>query len=729
MVTVTHASHSTIQLAGIVLKLRDDLTFSVREYGGAFVYCIEDELKSRFYRVGLAEYTFLSLLDGRRTFADALGQTATVARQDALTESDAAALCRWLVENGLASTAESRSSLRLFEAANQIREGRAKSRWNPMFVKLPLCNPDRIMQVGAAVAGWIFSVPALLLWLLVVSVGALCVAIRWSEATSMSSHIVSPQNWFWLAATTVVLKLLHEFGHGIACRYFGGSVREAGVMTILFVPLPYVDVTSAWRLERRWQRIMVSAAGMYCELFLAAIAAVTWYNTSPGLLHQHAFAVMFSASLVTVLFNLNPLMRFDGYFILTDIFEQPNLAGHAQQRLKSLASQWILGLPATATALPEGRPTLVLLYGIAAFVWRVVVCVGLIATADAMFFGSGVVLAVIAISLWVVVPVFRLVKFIAVGSDTQQPNLRRVAMIAGMAATLLLFIANRPWHEHIQAPAIVDYDPIVEIRCGVSGFVQAVNVRAGERVLRDQVLVELRNPELQLQQTQLLSELAQSQQRGRVFHQRQEIAAWQVEVATAESISDRLRQLEKRIANLTIRSSVEGIIVENRLRNLQGTYVKSGTPVVSVGEANTVKVMALVSEENLHVFQNHVLKTIDVHIHGDGTHILPGQLEQIAPRGSTQIPHPAFSATAGGPLDVVVQQATSKGPSRAVFASPQFLTRIHVSPQQLASILPGRLGFVSLAASRGTAGEVAAESAARWWAKRQAALQQTWSSR
>lgn len=724
-----HASHSTIQLAGIVLKLRDDLTFSVREYGGSIVYTIEDEMKSRFYRVGLAEYTFLSLLDGRRTFADALGQTATVSRQDALTESDAASLCRWLVENGLASTAESRSSLRLFEAADHSSQMRMKSRMNPMFVKLPLCNPDRIMQLAASTAGWIFSIPAILAWLAVLFVGTLCVAMRWDEATTMTSQIVSQQNWIWLAVISVVLKVLHEFGHGIACRHFGGGVREAGVMTILFIPLPYVDVTSAWRFERRWQRLFVSAAGMYCELLIAAIAAIVWYNTPHGLLHQHAFTVMFSASLVTVLFNLNPLMRFDGYFMLTDFLEQPNLAGHAQQRLKALGRKWIMGLPAAASAMPEGKPLLVLSYGIAAFLWRIVVCVGLITTADAMFFGSGVVLAAIAVLLWIVMPIFQLLRFIVVGSESEQPNRRRLATIAAVAVGLLFVIGNRPWHEQIQAPAIVDYDPIVEIRSGVPGFVDSVVVQAGDHVRRNQVLVELRNPELRLQRSQLMNELAQSQQRGRVFHERHEIAAWQVESSKTKSVQDKLRQLDDRITNLQIRSLVDGIIVGNSLQHLQGTYVRSGALVASVGQSETMKVLAMVPEEDLHVFQDHSQNPIDVHIFGDGTRSVPGQLEQIAPRATTRIPHPAFAATAGGPLDVVIQQGGAKGGSRAVFADPQFLTRIAVPTNQLRTIQPGRTGFVTLAATRGTAAEVAAESAARWWVTRQAALQQSWAER
>ena len=727
-----HASHSTIQLAGIVLKLRDDLTFSVREYGGEQVYVIEDELKSRFYRVGLSEYTFLSLLDGRRTFADALGQTASVMKDSALNESEAASLCRWLVETGLASTPESQSPVRLFEASTKVEQAKLKSSVNPMFVKIPLFNPDSMMKAGAAVAGWIFSAPAILMWLFVIAAGILCVGMKWDDATSMTSQIVSRNNWVWLIGITVALKLLHEFGHGIACRRFGGTVREAGVMTILFVPLPYVDVTSSWRLESRWQRLLISAAGMYIELFIAAIASIVWFNTSPGLLHQHAFTVMFSASLITVLFNANPLMRFDGYFMLTDVLEQPNLAGHGQMLLKSCGRSLFLGMPASPATWPEGRTWLAFVYGVAAFAWRITICLGLILGADAMFFGSGVILAAVAVVLWLVLPLFRLLRFVVSGSETEQPNRKRVAMMTTFGVVAAVLISNLSWSERFEAPAIVDYDPLIEIRSGVDGFVEEVAVSNGHNVELGQLLVQLRNPELLLQRSLLADELTQTRQRGRIYHQREEIAAWQVEIENAQAMEDRLQQLDDRIARLEIRAPAAGVIIDNSLQSIVGTYVNAGTLVVSLGANGSKNIVAMVSENDLHVFQTLSNERVDVHIDGCGAQYLTGILQEIDPRGSTRVPHPAFASTAGGLLDVRIAQPShdaESDESRVVFAQPQFKTRVALNTESMESLHAGRTGRVMFRSSRGTIAEVAAASVGDWWGKRQAALQQTWTRR
>ena len=133
------------------------------------------------------------------------------------------------------------------------------------------------------------------------------------------------QNAFLLWVTFVVTKVLHEFGHGFACKHYKGECHSMGVLLLLFTPCFYCDVTDSWMLKNKWQRMTIAAAGMYVELFLASIATFLWWNSSPGLFHHLCFSVMLISSVSTVIFNINPLLRYDGYYIMSDWLEIPNL--------------------------------------------------------------------------------------------------------------------------------------------------------------------------------------------------------------------------------------------------------------------------------------------------------------------------------------------------------------------------------------------------------------------
>ena len=192
--------------------------------------------------------------------------------------------------------------------------------------------------------GWCFSFPALVGWCVVIG-WALCdLAIHSQRLSESTSGVLAVGNWLWLGVAWVGLKVLHECGHAVACKRLGGEVREAGVIFVLLAPLAYVDVTSTWRLRSKWARIQVAAAGMYVELFVAALATLVWARTPTSVLNQVCLNVMTTAGVMTVLFNANPLMRFDGYYIVSDLLELPNLYTQGQQYVAYLCRWLFFGI-------------------------------------------------------------------------------------------------------------------------------------------------------------------------------------------------------------------------------------------------------------------------------------------------------------------------------------------------------------------------------------------------
>ena len=248
----------TYELRQLRPRLREEVSFTWQSYGGAECYVLEDASRGAYFRIGLPEYTFLSLLDGRTTVGDAITQTIAVLGRDALDEQQAGVICHWLVESKLLAADGPRDQN---GRADDGEAAKLARRLNPLSIRLPLGCPQPMLEVLDYLAGGLFSLGGLLLWLVVMACAAWQLAPHTEQLWRESAVVLSPHNWLWIALWGVGLKVIHEASHGLACQRFGGRVREAGIVFVLLAPIPYVDLTSTWRLPK-WRRIVTSAAGM-----------------------------------------------------------------------------------------------------------------------------------------------------------------------------------------------------------------------------------------------------------------------------------------------------------------------------------------------------------------------------------------------------------------------------------------------------------------------------------
>src|SRR6185295_5159685 len=194
-----------------------------------------------------------------------------------------------------------------------------------------------------------------------------------------SQGILAPDNLLLLYLGTAFIKTVHEFGHAFFCRRYGGEVHTMGIMFMIFTPMPYVDASSSWGFRRRYQRMLVGAGGMIFELFVAAIAVFVWRQTAPGIIHSVAYNMIFVASVSTLIFNLNPLMRFDGYYLLSDLLEVPNLNQRSMRQLRYWTEKYLLGVAkAEPIAQTHKEATWLTIFGVAATIYRVIVFGGIL---------------------------------------------------------------------------------------------------------------------------------------------------------------------------------------------------------------------------------------------------------------------------------------------------------------------------------------------------------------
>ncbi|RLS53829.1 MAG: hypothetical protein DWH91_13415 [Planctomycetota bacterium] len=650
-----HLNLSTRELDRVQLKLRDDLMIRPMPSVDGATYQIEDPVAVRFYRVGQAEYLLLSLLDGRTTLAEAVSISARQLGRDAFSEQEATSVAIWLVDTGLVTPTEGTSPAKP-QASTSLA-----SWFNPFWMKWPLLKPEGLLDLLLPATRWLFSAPALLAMVILWITGVVAILGQWEPFWNDTRHIFSSNNWMTLAAVWLGLKVVHELGHGLCCRAHGGRVTEMGVVFVLLAPMAYVDVTSTWGFRSRWNRMHVAAAGMIIELSIAAMAALFWGESSSPFMRQILHNVIISASLTTLLFNLNPLMRFDGYFLLEDLLDIPNLGTTAARWSHAKAARIFYG-DHRPVPLPAGWiGGIVRSYALGASIWRLLVTGSLLTGAAIMFHGAGLILAVAAIGLWYVKPAVETLMTWIQRWSRDRLSATRAALLS---TSLTIFVASAlfwlPSPFQRRAPAIVEYADLATVRIDAPGFVETVHVINGQVVDAGTLIIRLRNEELTARVTDLELAILQSIAKRTSLMNRREVAAAQIERRQQQALEEQLAESQRKAETLNVRAPVAGRVLARRLPDQVGNYLKSGVELLVIGDENHKELIASVDQRDLEAFSDQSTATGRIRVCGLD-HRTTSQFH-VEPRASTRLPHPALAATHGGMVDVVADEGKPTPP-------------------------------------------------------------------
>ena len=629
-------------------RLRDGLRFSIQESGGQRVCVIEDPAASRFHRVGLAEYRFLCALDGTQSMASIL---ARLARNDAaasFTGQEALQIVRWLKDNHLLAVESTRASSVHEHGERALR---AVLTWlNPLILKLPLGRPDAFFSSLEPAVRWALGGFGFVVWLVVVALGASQVGLEWTRFAGDFDGIFARDNWLWLFLVWAGLKIAHECGHGIFCKHFGAPVREIGIIFVLFVPMGFVDATASLGLASKWRRIIVACAGLYVEFFLAALAAILWAHTSPGTLHHAAHNAVVTGTVLTLLFNANPLMRFDGYFILSELLDLPNLATRGLTWTKR-ALHWLLtGAPSWKPAPLRSREEwIIATYGCAALGWQGLVGVGLFAGASAMFKGGGLALAALAVVAWVAVPLGRFAASLADSAGGAAGNWRRVALRGAVFVAVPSAVLLVPFHRSVTSPGVVELADTQSLRIECPGFVEKVAVRDGETVARGQLLLALRNEEAAAALARSRIELAQQELRARMAFVKGDVSGFQAEQAKTAALRTTVAERASYVTTLQIRAPMDGRVTNRKLAQMAGTFLQAGDEALRIGRGTGSEVKIAVSQKDEPHWRGVAGRPLRARIEGRGE-VADAEFVRLEPRATRELIDPALTALAGGPL-------------------------------------------------------------------------------
>ncbi|MHB8974746.1 MAG: efflux RND transporter periplasmic adaptor subunit [Pirellulaceae bacterium] len=706
------ADLSSRDLTSCRLTLSDELVFAPQQHAGAIYYHIEAPSKGQFYRVGYPEYVFLSLLDGRTPFAQAVTLSARALGAQALSQPQALEVALWLLENGLARFADDPATPWQTAGASRCKISGVLRGLNPFWMKIALFRSDRLLASLLSLTGWLFAPWMTVLGLVLIGVGMAGIGTHWSEFIASSHLIFSPRNWLSMAIAWAVLKFVHELGHALVCKRHGGEIREAGLIFILLAPAAFVDVTSSWRFASKWQRIHVAAAGMYVELVLAALAAMVWSQADSVVLRHLLFNMIVMASVSTLAFNANPLMRFDGYYIFADLLEIPNLATEGVRFVRQLGAYVFYGRMLPSRELLGGRGWVVRIYGLAAWLWRLVVCVSLLATASVLFKGAGLVLGVVGAACWFGKPLVQIVGELYRHYHESPLLLLRAGIVAVASAGILgATLVWLPWPATVTAPVVVEYTDLSNVRSGAVGFIDRIYVSDGQQVEIGDLLLELRNDELQTEFCELQSALSQADVLHRAALDEHDAARAQVALGNRRALVERFAEIQRQRDGLRIHAPVAGHIVARSLGNTVGTYVEEGTELLAVGDERSKELLVSVSHEQI----EDVLPLLGqpVRFRCGGIRVDVGTLTRLEPRASRQLPHPALSAAVGGPLSVSQADAGDER-TEGRLVQPQFPGVIAVSPETSMRLACGERGYALLGFSRESIGQHVWNRFAEW---------------
>ena len=642
-------SPSWHSVADLKPRLAAEAKIERHVYRGQLWYVIQDPGGGRHHRLSPAAYQLARQMDGSRsvqTLWEAMNASGSI---DACTQSEIVDLLVQLSGADLLYADATPDAQALFERYRQKR----RMTWqqyllNPMSLKLPLIDPSPFINRCAPYLAWCFGRAGLALWLIVVLPALLLAGQHWNALThNLSEQVLSSSNLLVMALVFPVVKLLHEFGHAFAVRVWGGSVHEMGVMFLVFAPVPYVDASAAAIFPSKWRRAVVASAGVLVEWFVAALALYVWHLAEPGVARAAAYATMVVAGVSTLVVNGNPLLRYDAYYVLSDLIEMPNLAQRGQKYLTYLWDRYVCGAR-DAKAPPEtaSEKRWLIVYTPLAWCYRVFVMLSIILFLAGEFFIFGILLALWSLGTLIVVPLWKAWRHL-----TRSPVLRRArarAIRSALALTAFaLILVSLPLPLHTRAEGVVWLPEQAIVRAGGNGFFTRWRLAPGTRVKQGEILFEQED-------RQLATEVEVA--RARVIEARARYRSEAFSDPVAARVSERqwhherdvLARLEERQALLTGRAQADGVLAAaGQAQDLPARYLKKGELIGYVLARESLVARVVVAQDDIDLvrtrFQGAELRLADSIEHAE-----PVLLIRPPAGGVDELPTPALGLSGGG---------------------------------------------------------------------------------
>jgi putative peptide zinc metalloprotease protein len=422
-----------------------------------------------------------------------------------------------------------------------------------------------------------------------------------------------------------------------------------GIMLLVIAPVPYVDATSSSAFREKWRRVVVGAAGMLVELFLAAIAIFVWINAEPGVVRSMAYNTIFIASVSTLLFNGNPLLRYDGYYILADLLEIPNLRNRSTQYLLYLCERYLFG---SKDALRQ-RATVseriwFVSFGILSFVYRTFVVVAILMFVAQKLFHVGTVLAIAAAAVWLVFPPLKGIYFMLTNPRIRSVRPRALTVTALIVGLLVFLIGFVPVPYRTGTEGVVWIPEEAIVRAGTDGFIDKLLVESGTRVEAGTALVTLSNRPLSAYE-KVSTEYVKEVEARRILYLNSDPVKENMARDELQQARNRLSRAQSETADLVVHNKVAGTLIVPFPEDLPGRFVRKGELLGYVVESDHMTVRAVVSQTIVDLVRSRT-EGADIRLSENIQKIIPAAIKGFVPGASPQLPARQLGTIGGGTI-------------------------------------------------------------------------------
>jgi len=583
----------------VLPPLREDLKLlpGPAASDGSPTWTLHDPARHRYLRIGWLEFEVLARW--------ALGNTEAVARSISTettiraTSQDVLEVLSFAYRAGLTAPTGAQTTERF--AAERAAERLSPARWllkNYLSIKFRLVNPDRVLSAVVPRIGWVFTRGFGITLASLAALGFYLISRQWDAYTHSLLHLFSLQGAALVGLALASAKMVHEMGHGIVAKRMGCRVPAMGVALLVLWPVLWTDTTDAWRLTDRRRRLAIDAAGMLAETTLAVFASLAWCVLPDGALRTGAFLLSSSTWLLTIAINVNPLMRFDGYFLLSDWLDVPNL----QERGFAMGRWWLretlfgLGDP-PPEHFPRNKQRILIGYALACMVYRFTLFLGIALVVYHMAFKAlGIFLMCVEIGWFLVRPIVGEIRVWHARLGSRRPDRRALVTMACCAIALLLLVV--PWRREVSAPALMRAAKQATLYVSEPGRL-VKQVANGTAVAAGQPIFELQSPTVEYHKAVALATLSgvESRMKGQAFNpdEAQMIGVGQQELLGAIAA---VNQVAAQEALLTVRAPFAGVVTDVPLMR-EGEWLPRRETLAMLIDPSSAAVEAFVGEADL----------------------------------------------------------------------------------------------------------------------------------
>jgi putative peptide zinc metalloprotease protein len=640
-------------------RLKPQVEISQQLLRGEQKYALRDPISGTIQLFSLQAYTVIGLMDGERDLNQIWLLAGDILKDELPTQEDVVSLMASLYQTDMLYLDVPVNAADLFERSDQKQSKKALQKvYSPLSVQIPLFDPTRLLDkiypwIDRCV-GW----PLKWIYVLVVGYGLIVTAQNFDALTSNAAdRVLAADNLFLLWILYPLIKIVHELGHAYTVRRYGGQVHEVGVMFLVFFPMPYVNASESAAFSDKSQRMMVAAAGLVVELMIAAIAVILWAMAADGLVKSILYNVAFMAGVSTLLFNGNPLLKFDAYYVLADYLEIPSLAKRGVTYWGYLFKKYIFRFREIEDPSVDAREGYWLFfYNLFSFMYRLFISISIVMFIGSKYFIVGVVLGIwTLVSSWVIPFVktvslpFRDSQFVMQG--------KKPSLVVGLLAVLLwALLFQMPLPRSITSSGVAWVLDHERLYANESGFVHSLSLPSDRQVVNGQLLVSLTNQELLDRAAVVDAQLLEAKSRLRSVYQDRTKSS--LAAAELQRFQDERDDISEALAALDIRSNSDGRLVISQADTLQDRFVQRGEVIgYVIPPLRPLRIRVVVAELDAEQVITGA-ESINVKPASDRALSWSATLAAVVPTVSKEIPNAALTTTGGG--DIVADPASDK---------------------------------------------------------------------